>query len=272
MYRAKFNLFRWKNAWNSSNHRGYSEEISTIRYKDSQSTRHPILWFASVLSMFGAFEDEMSERFTDSPLMASPGLCCGSAGSGSRPWPASGPSPAWTGPPYHEGCTCSSAAAQGAQRTCIWGHSPMTSLLAPLSCSDRQHVFFGQFSERSVQTSLDSRFSSVFNFTKCEWQIPSPCPPLAFNRSGRGERVTATVSSGNIWWARQTQKGSFENSRKRENVRVQEWAGWVWKVEHLLGWRSVKCVRKYTRSLRRVLNDKYLFCCLARLNTLINVK
>lgn len=102
-------------------------------YKEWQSTRHPILWFISVLSMFGAFEDEMSERFTDSPLMASLGLCCGSAGSGSRPWPASGPSPAWTGPPYHEGCTCSSAAAQGAQRTCIWGHSPMTSLLAPLT-------------------------------------------------------------------------------------------------------------------------------------------
>lgn len=129
-----------------------------------------------------------------------------------------------------------------------------------------------QFSERSMQTRLDFRFSSVFNFTESEWQIPSPCPPLAFNRSGRGERVTATVSSGNIWWARQTQKGSFETSRKRENVRIQEWAGWVWKVKRLLGWKSVKYMRKYARSLTRVLNDKYLFFCLTRLDTLFNVQ
>lgn len=62
-----------------------------------------------------------------SPRMSSPGPCCGSAGSGSHPWPVSAPSPAWTGPPCHAGCTCSPAAAQGTQRTCTSGHSPRTS-------------------------------------------------------------------------------------------------------------------------------------------------
>lgn len=76
--------------------------------------------------VFGTAADDDSGGF--SPHSSSRGLCCGAAGSGIHPWPASGPSPARTGPPCRGGCSSLPAAEQGTRRTCTSGHSPMTSL------------------------------------------------------------------------------------------------------------------------------------------------
>lgn len=48
---------------------------------------------------------------------------------------------------------------------------------------------------------------------------------LFSTRAGR-EWVKDTVGSGNIWWARQTQKGSLKISRKQERVKIQDRAGY----------------------------------------------
>lgn len=274
MYGAKFNLVRRKNAWNSRNYSGCSEENSTI-HKVIRSRNPPDTPYLNLSVFSQCLELLRMKRVSDSgthlwwPLWAFAVVLQEAAAVLGQPLDHLQPGQVLL---LMKDAHAPLLQRRGHREHVSEATVPWHRCWHRSRGSNRQHVFFRHFSERSVQTRLDSRFSSVFNFTESEWQIPSPCPPLAFKRSGRGERVTATVSSGNIWWARQTQKGSFENSRKRENVRVQEWAGWVWKVEHLLGWRSVKCVRKYTRSLTRVLNDKYLFCCLARLNTLINVK
>lgn len=84
-----------------------------------ESCKHVVLWKCS--------SECSSVVCCISPHLSSLGPCCGSAGSGSHPWPVSGPSPVWTDPPCHAGCTCSPAAAQGTQRTCTSGHSPTTS-------------------------------------------------------------------------------------------------------------------------------------------------
>lgn len=50
---------------------------------------------------------------------------------------------------------------------------------------------------------------------------------LPFTIGEGTEWVRNTVGSGNIWWARKPQKGSFKISRKQESVQIQDWAGYI---------------------------------------------
>lgn len=80
-----------------------------------------------------------------------------------------------------------------------------------------------------IQVSLCARI-------QLEWMTDSlSSSSLAFHRWG-GERVRDTVCSGNIWWARQSQKRKFQTSqRKRESTFRTGQGVFYWKVRHLLG-------------------------------------
>lgn len=69
-------------------------------------------------------------------------------------------------------------------------------------------------------------FLGTFLYVNCEWmtEFLSLRPSVAFHYQG-GEWVMNTVGSGNIWWARQPQKGSFKISRKQGRVKIQDWPG-----------------------------------------------
>lgn len=205
-----------------------------------------------------------------SPHLSFLGSCCGFAESGSHPWPVSGPSPVWTGPPCHAGCTCSRAAAQGTQRTCIWGHSPTTLptdywLLAFHQEQQQKSWTWAYTTRKKCLTEVSSSRMSVGYMNELwvsvitAWVDSSCCTPqsslqahqltsryhsvwlavlrvndrvllsvllvLFSTRTGR-EWVKDTVGSGNIWWARQTEKGSLKISRKQERVKIQDRAGY----------------------------------------------
>lgn len=155
-------------------------------------------------------------------------LCCGSAGSDSRPWPVSGPSPVWTGPPCHGGCTSSSAAAQAAQRTCIWGHSPMTSLTPRWSSSQKVglgYKILGFWYLRSWKCCSDWGhllqplffFKPLLNWAPgtppcvtllCYWGRMTESLPLAFIAQGRERELEL----------RQIQETSGELDRPKKEV------------------------------------------------------
>lgn len=100
--------------------------------------------------------------FWFSPRSSSPDFCCGFGGSGSHPWPVSGPSPVWTGPPCQAGCTCPLVAAlQEPQRTCTADHSPTTWLSVPQRQLQKRNYWTQSFHSKYVEKVSSSKVGSM---------------------------------------------------------------------------------------------------------------